>query len=72
MDSEWKRNGKGKENKIQIDWSQNLLEWNGIGMEMERNFPNKKILCKQGMEMEWKQNGNGMENIWTTLVEIKL
>ena len=55
---EWNRNGKGTEKerkiKIQIDWNQNLLEWNGIGMEMERNFPNKKILCKQGMEMEWK------------------
>ena len=70
MDSEWKRNGKGKENKFQIYWNQNLLEWNGVGMEMEQNFPNKKILCKKGMEMEWKQNGNGMENKWTTLVEI--
>ena len=72
---EWNRNGKGmqKERKktIQIDWSQNLLEWNGIGMEMERNFPNKKNLCKKGMEMEWKWNGTGMENKWTTLVEKK-
>ena len=71
MESEWKRDGKGKENKFQIYWNQNLLEWNGVGMEMEQNFPNKKILCKKGMEMEWKQNGNGMENKWTTLVEIK-
>ena len=54
MEWKWKRNGKGKENKIEIDWSENLLEWNGIGMEMERNFPKKKSICKKGMEMEWK------------------
>ena len=60
MESEWKRNGKGKENKIQIDWNHNLLEWNGIGMEMERNFLNKKILCKK----EWKWNGNRMVMEW--------
>ena len=57
---EWNRNGKGKENKIQIDWTQNLLEWNGIGMEMEWNFHNKKFLCK----IEWKWNGNRMAMEW--------
>ena len=61
MESEWKRNGKGKENKFQIYWNQNLLEWNGVGMEMEQNFPNKKnsVQKRNGnrMVMEWKING---------------
>ena len=43
MESEWKRNGKGMENKIQIVWSQILVEWNGIGMEMEWAFHEKKV-----------------------------
>ena len=58
---EWNRNGKGmqKERKkiIQIDWSQNLLEWNVIKMEMERN------LSQQKNSMQ-KRNGNGMEIEW--------
>ena len=61
MESEWKRNGKGKENKFRIYWNQNLLEWNGVGMEMEQNFPNKKnsVQKRNGnrMVMEWKING---------------
>ena len=60
MEWKWKRNGKGKENKIEIDWSENLLEWNGIGMEMERNFPKKKVYAKK----EWKWNGNRMVMEW--------
>ena len=60
MESEWKRNGKGKENKFQIYWNQNLLEWNGVGMEMEQNFPNKKFYAKK----KWKWNGNRMVMEW--------
>ena len=56
MESEWKRNGTGKENKFQIYWSQYQLEWNRNGMEMEWKFHNKKSQCK----IEWKWNGNRM------------
>ena len=42
MESEWKRNGKGMENKVQIIWSLILVEWNGIGMEMEWAFHKKQ------------------------------
>ena len=70
MESEWKRNGKGMENKVQIIWSQILVEWNGIGMEMEWAFHKKKVM-KNGMEVEWKWNGNGMEYKWALPVEVK-
>ena len=43
MVSEWKRNGKGMENKIQIAWNRNYVEWNGIGKEMEWAFHEKKV-----------------------------
>ena len=57
MESEWKRNGKGKEKN-----NSNLLEskfvgmewnWNGNGTELSQ----QKNLCK-------KRNGNGMEMEW--------
>ena len=38
----WNRSGKGMENIIKIVWSQILVEWNGIGMEMEWAFHDKK------------------------------
>ena len=43
MVSEWKRNGKGMENKIQIAWNRNYVEGNGIGKEMEWAFHEKKV-----------------------------
>ena len=36
------------------------MEWNGIGMEMEWNFHNKKSPCK----IEFKWNGNRMVMEW--------
>ena len=60
MESEWKRNGKGKENKFQIYWNQNL--WNGMELEWKwnRTFPTKKFYAKK----EWKWNGNRMVMEW--------
>ena len=67
MESEWKRNETGKENKIQIYWSQYQLEWNRNGMELSQ----QKKSMQNRMDMEQKQNGNGKEKKWTNLLKVK-